>query len=173
MRIWIVLALLLAGCADPADPQTSDEAIHQEEPDDGATPRNESVAGSLHVNVTLTESQVQTPVSSHGFGGSNCANFDVDQVLRGTATATWTPKPGMESIQLGMLGENTRERVTGTSPLTFDLPADVRHDFFDDVKIFVQAPEPGALIDQEVRVEIQMDYVGGSGDHDFSSCSIG
>ncbi len=172
MRPWIMLAVvMLAGCAESAPPMTDeppqDAPIHEGTDETPATPTAPLEQEHLNVSLDLTLNQYLGAT----INSSNCAGFDIDRIISGKATATWTPNlDPFPEIELGIRGENARQAVVGPSPLTLEFTEDVRHGFFDKIILFTEAP----TIQHGLKIHVTLDvtYEGGSGTHSGSSCSM-
>ncbi len=153
-RMVLVLALLIpfAGClGDDADPAVLDDV------DDSTAAATMHFADTVDVRVTATRPSF---IVVGGVQPANCFAVEgASEIVNGTVTATWSAMtPATQTMELRVAGAES-VFVEGASPLTLDVqdvkPEDGR------ILIMMQPAMPGAAVEQQVSVEMDLHYLGG------------
>lgn len=178
MRVvaWALVVLMVAGCAETLEDDMNVDADDSTQEDRDRPGNDVAVAAndteeadgqglrSFQGSFDLVVQQVTTPVSRSAVGGANCIGIEsstLTHVANGTITATWEAQtPLQEHLELRVDGEDQTAATTGTSPLVLEVEDMQPHDFFDALMVMVQTESPGIAVQQEVDLEVALDYEG-------------
>ncbi len=159
LHLVLMLALVpLAGCVDSddsAEPVLETDALPAEDANAFFAARTEVMVRNVRPSFILMSN----------VHGANCIALDgIDRIVNGTLTATWdATTPASAQLEFRIDGAD-EVIVEGSSPLVLDV-ADLASSE-SRFMVMMQPTMPGAALDQDVTIDMELTYAGTEPDLD-------